>query len=86
MSRNTENDRELLSEPTGMSGRAAIARRVSCWAYQTKSVPQGRQMQIQGAARAGGWQVTTGKVEYDHNFDNSSRFGVTAPLERENIR
>ena len=42
---------ELLPEPTGMTVRDAIARRVSCRAYQPTPVPQAQLMHILEAAR-----------------------------------
>jgi nitroreductase len=46
-----ESSSELLTEPTAMPVSAAIARRVSCRAYQTTPVPQAHLMQILEAAR-----------------------------------
>ena len=40
MSRDPENGCKLPTEPTGMPVRDAIARRVSCRAYQPKPVPE----------------------------------------------
>jgi nitroreductase len=51
MSRDPENGCKLLTEPTGMAVRDAIARRVSCRAYQPKPVPQAQLMHILEAAR-----------------------------------
>ena len=51
MSRDPENGCKLLTEPAGMAVRDAIARRVSCRAYQPKPVPQAQLMQILEAAR-----------------------------------
>ena len=46
-----ESSSELLTEPTAMPVSAAIARRVSCRAYQPKPVPQAQLTQILEAAR-----------------------------------
>jgi len=51
MSHNPENGCKLRTEPTGMPVRDAIARRVSCRAYQPTPVPQAQLMQILEAAR-----------------------------------
>ena len=46
-----ESNTELLTEPAAMPLSAAIARRVSCRAYQPTPVPQARLMQMLEAAR-----------------------------------
>ena len=46
-----ESSSELLTEPTAMPVSAAIARRVSCRAYQPTPVPEAHLMQILEAAR-----------------------------------
>ena len=46
-----ESSSELLTEPTAIPVSAAIARRVSCRAYQPTPVPQAHLMQILEAAR-----------------------------------
>ena len=51
MSHNPENGCKLRTEPTGMPVRDAIARRVSCRAYQPTPVPQAQLMQVLEAAR-----------------------------------
>ena len=51
MSRNPERDRQLLTRPAGMAVRDAIARRVSCRAYQIEPVPHEQLVQILEAAR-----------------------------------
>ena len=51
MSRDPENGGKLPTEPAGMAVRKAIARRVSCRAYQSKPVPEAHVMQILEAAR-----------------------------------
>jgi nitroreductase len=51
MNHDPENGCKLLTEPTGMPVRDAIARRVSCRAYQHTPVPQAQLMQILEAAR-----------------------------------
>lgn len=51
MSRDAENGCNLLTERTEMPVRDAIARRVSCRAYQPTPVPQAQLMQILEAAR-----------------------------------
>jgi nitroreductase len=51
MNHDPENGCKLLTEPTGMPVRDAIARRVSCRAYQPTPVPEAQLMQILEAAR-----------------------------------
>ena len=51
MSHNPENGCKLRTEPAGMPVRDAIARRVSCRAYQPTPVPQAQLMQVLEAAR-----------------------------------
>ena len=51
MSRDPENGCKLPTGPTEMTVRNAIARRVSCRAYQPRPVPQAQVMQILEAAR-----------------------------------
>ena len=46
-----EDERRLITKPTGMTVRDAIARRVSCRAYQPTPVPEAQLMQILEAAR-----------------------------------
>ena len=46
-----ESSSELLTEPTAMPVNAAIARRVSCRAYQSIPVPEAHLMRILEAAR-----------------------------------
>ena len=51
MKRDPESGCKLLTEPTGMPVRDAIARRVSCRAYKPDAVPQAHVVQILEAAR-----------------------------------
>jgi nitroreductase len=46
-----ESSSALLTEPTAMAVSAAIARRVSCRAYQTTPIPEAHLMQMLEAAR-----------------------------------
>jgi nitroreductase len=51
MSSDSENDRKLPAGPMGMTVQDAIARRVSCRAYQPTPVPEAHLRQILEAAR-----------------------------------
>ena len=51
MNHDPEHVSQLPTEPTGMPVREAIARRVSCRAYQPTPVPHAHLMQILEAAR-----------------------------------
>ena len=51
MNHDPEHVSQLPTEPTGTAVQDAIARRVSCRAYQSRPVPEAQLMQILEAAR-----------------------------------